>query len=95
MNLRINNRHHIIIFSILLFIAAQYSAVVHASGHYFHTPDKLCKVYSAIEHDKTGMVAHNITVPVISVHAQPPVRKNYIVTTAYFIFLPSRAPPRV
>ena len=93
MNLRINHKRRIIFIGLLLFIITQYSAMVHASAHLFHTPDKLCAVYSAIEHNKTGLVTPAIHIPFVPAQSEQAVRNNFIVTTAYFIFLPSRAPP--
>jgi hypothetical protein len=94
MKIRTTHKRHIIILGLLLFVVTQYSAMVHASAHFFHSPDTLCDVYNAIEHNKTGFVTPAIHIPFIPFQAEQPVRHNLIVSTAYFIFLPSRAPPR-
>jgi hypothetical protein len=87
------NKRHIVLFSLLLFAVVQYSALLHASTHFFHTPDNLCSIYSAVDHSKTGVVEHSLSISSIPSRTVAVTTNQHIVTTAYFIFLPSRAPP--
>jgi hypothetical protein len=89
------NKRHLVLFSLLLFAVVQYSALLHASTHFFHTHDNLCSLYSSADHSKAGVVEHNIPLAVIPARSEPAAHEQHIVTTAYFIFLPSRAPPHV
>jgi len=91
----ITNKRHIVLFSLLLFVAMQYSALLHASTHFFHTHDNLCSLYSSADHSKAGVAEHDISLAIIPTRSEPAAHEQHIVTTAYFIFLPSRAPPRV
>ena len=90
----LTNKRHIVLFSLLLFMAMQYSALLHASTHYFHTHDSLCTISSAVDHSKADVVEHNISLAVIPSQSEPAVHDQRIAATAYFIILPSRAPPR-
>jgi hypothetical protein len=95
MNLRFIHLRRISLFSLLLFAFMQYSAVVHATAHYFHTPDQLCAVYNAIEHSKSGLITAPFNVPLISDHSEATLAVIPNVISCYTIFLPSRAPPQL
>jgi hypothetical protein len=94
MNKIIAHKHRIIVFSLLLFAVMQYSALLHASTHFFHTHDNTCSIYNAVDHSKAGVVNHDISLTVIPARLATSSHLQHIVTTAYYIFLPSRAPPR-
>lgn len=93
MNLRFIHQRRISLISLLLFAIMQYSSVLHASAHYFHTPDQLCKVYSAIEHSKTGLITAPLIISITADHSELTLASIPVVKSCYTIFLPSRAPP--
>ena len=94
MNRAIANRRYIILFSLLLFIAMQYSAAAHASVHVLHTPDELCSIYNAIEHSSADLVVGNAAAPVITAQSEAVICSRPVLIPAYCILPPSRAPPR-
>lgn len=94
MNRAIANRRYIILFSLLLFVAMQYSAAAHASVHVLHTPDELCSIYNAIEHSSADLVGDAVSVPVITAQSDAVIFSRPLLIHAYCILPPSRAPPR-
>lgn len=88
------NKRHLVLFSLLLFAVMQYSVLLHASTHFFHTHDNACSIYNAVDHSKAGVVNHDISLAVIPAQLETSSHLQDIATTAYYIFLPSRAPPR-
>lgn len=94
MNRVIANRRNIILFSLLLFVAMQYSAVAHASVHFLHTPDELCSIYIAIEHSSADLVVGAVATPVIAAQSDAVIYSSPVIITTYLILPPSRAPPR-
>lgn len=94
MNRAIANRRYIILFSLLLFVAMQYSAAAHASVHVLHTPDELCSIYNAIEHSSADLIGGAVSVPVITAQSDAVIFSRPLLIPAYFILPPSRAPPR-